>query len=398
MRRKGHLAPEGPGPDFPPHRERIVGEARDHLTSLESRLAQFAKNVNIPFKIEEVTRIETRMSEPTFWNDQADAQKVVQSLKAIKNVVEPYNGLQSALADCKELLELAEAEKDEASLTQIIAEIATLNAKYEQLELEMALGGRYDRSNVYMNITPGAGGTESCDWAEMLFRMYTNYCAKAGYSCEIIEMQPGEEAGLKDCTLYIKGANAYGYLKCEMGTHRLVRISPFDGNARRQTSFTAVQITPEIDGVADVVIDEKDLRVDTYRAGGAGGQHVNKTDSAIRLTHLPTGLVVACQTERSQVQNRARAMKMLAAKIQQLRESERMEELKDLQGTRGTIGWGHQIRSYVLAPYQMVKDLRSGHETSQVQNVLDGDLQPFVDAYLRWVLGGRKDRKARDIE
>jgi len=378
--------------------EHLVGEARDHFTSLETRLTAFAKNVNVPGKTSEMMRLEERMGDPTFWNDQAMAQKVVRELKAIKNVLDPYSELASAIKDLGELLEMAEAEKDEASLTQIIAEVTTLGTAYDQLELKMALSGRYDRSNVYMSISPGAGGTESCDWAAMLFRMYQSYCTKAGYSCEIIEMEPGDEAGMKDCTLYIKGENAYGYLKSEMGTHRLVRISPFDSNARRHTSFTAVQITPEIDEVDDVVIDEKDLRVDTYRASGAGGQHVNKTDSAIRLTHIPTGVVVACQTERSQVQNRGRAMKQLQSKLQQLKEAERMDELKDLQGERGTIGWGHQIRSYVLAPYQMIKDLRSGHETSQVQNVLDGELQPFVDAYLRWVLGGRKDRKARDIE
>jgi peptide chain release factor 2 len=375
-----------------------VGEARDLFTVLDNRLATFAKNVNVPAKTAEVVRLEERMGDPTFWNDQNLAQKVVQELKALKNLLDPYNEMAGATKDLGELLEMAELEKDESSLSQIMAEVAALNAKCDQLELNLVLSGRYDRSNVYLSITPGAGGTESNDWAAMLFRMYQSYCTKAGYSCEVIEMEPGDEAGMKDCTLYIKGPNAYGYLKCEMGTHRLVRISPFDSNARRHTSFTAVQVTPEIDDVGDVVIDEKDLRVDTYRASGAGGQHVNKTDSAVRLTHIPTGLVVACQTERSQVQNRGRAMKMLAAKIQQLKEAERMDELKDLQGERGTIGWGHQIRSYVLAPYQMIKDLRSGHETSQVQNVLDGDLQPFVDAYLRWVLGGRKDRKARDIE
>ena len=375
-----------------------MGEARDHLNALETRLAQFAKNVEIPGKREEISRLEARMSDPAFWNNQSEAQRVVQTLKAIKGVIEPYADLDAARQDLRELLELAEAEHDESSLSQIVAEVATLETRYAQLELAMALGGKYDRSNVYISITPGAGGTESCDWAEMLFRMYTNHCTKVGYSCEIIGMQPGDEAGLKDCTLFIKGENAYGYLKAEMGTHRLVRISPFDTNARRHTSFTAVQVTPEIDEVDDVVIDEKELRVDTFRAGGAGGQHVNKTDSAVRLTHLPTGVVVACQTERSQVQNKARAMKLLISRVQQIKDSERLDELKDLQGTRGTIGWGHQIRSYVLAPYQMVKDLRSGHESSQVQNVLDGELQPFIDAYLRWVLGGKKDRKARDIE
>jgi peptide chain release factor 2 len=245
-----------------------------------------------------------------------------------------------------------------------------------------------------MTIKPGAGGVESCDWAEMLFRMYTGHCRRMGWSCEVMEMLPGEVAGLKACTLEIKGENAYGYLKSEMGTHRLVRISPFDANARRQTSFAAVEVTPELDDLGDVQIDEKDLKIDTYKASGAGGQHVNKTESAIRLTHVPTGVVVSCQTQRSQMQNRLQAMNMLAAKLQQLKEVERLDELKDLKGERGTIGWGHQIRSYVMMPYQMVKDLRTGHESSQIQNVLDGDLQPFCESYLRWVLAGRPDRKA----
>jgi peptide chain release factor 2 len=210
---------------------------------------------------------------------------------------------------------------------------------------------------------------------------------------EVVDMLPGDEAGLKNCTLSIKGPNAYGQLKSEMGTHRLVRMSPFNADGKRQTSFAAVEITPEMDEVADIKIDEKELRIDTYRASGAGGQHVNKTDSAVRITHVPTGLFVACQNERSQVQNKSRAMKMLGAKLQQLKDMERLDELKDLKGERGTIGWGHQIRSYFLQPTQMVKDLRTRHGTSQAYQVLDGDIQPFIDAYLRWRLGGSKDMK-----
>jgi peptide chain release factor 2 len=370
-----------------------VGECRERLRILEGKLIEFARLLDVPGKQEEISRYETRMGDPAFWNDQAKAQEVVQTLKGVKGIVDPYLELKQAVADTGELIELTEGEKDDASLAELGAEVDRLNARYSQLELKLALSGKYDASSVYMTIHPGAGGTESCDWAEMLFRMYSNYCLKNGYSCEVIDMLPGEGAGLKSCTLYIKGSMAYGYLKSEMGTHRLVRISPFDANARRHTSFTAVEITPEIADVGDVVVDEDDLRIDTYRASGAGGQHVNKTDSAVRITHIPTGLFVACQTERSQVQNRGRAMKMLTAKIQQLRESERLEELQDMKGERGTIGWGHQIRSYVLAPYQMVKDLRTRYETSQVQNVLDGDLQPFIDAYLRWRLGGSKDMK-----
>jgi peptide chain release factor 2 len=370
-----------------------VGESRDKLKQLEGKLAEFAKLVNIPAKREEIQRYESRMGDGAFWNDPAKAQEVVAALKAVKAVVDPYQALVQAVTDTGELLEMAEAEKDEAGLAQLTAEADRLHARYDQLELSLALTGKYDRSNIFLNIKPGAGGVEACDWAGMLFRMYSQYCQKAGYAMTVIDMLPGEEAGLKSCTLSIKGPNAYGQFKSEMGTHRLVRMSPFNADGKRQTSFAAVEITPEMDDVGDVKIDEKELRIDTYRASGAGGQHVNKTDSAVRITHIPTGLFVACQAERSQVQNRATAMKMLVAKLQQLKETERLDELKDLKGERGTIGWGHQIRSYFLQPTQMVKDLRTRHGSNQAYQVLDGDLQPFIDAYLRWRLGGSKDMK-----
>jgi peptide chain release factor 2 len=372
-----------------------VGELKDRYLALQQKVDAFAKVVDLARREQEIAKLEARMSAPDFWDDQVRAQAMVKELKGNRAVAEPCQNLRNAVRDGLELLELAEGEADQATIAQIDADHGRLLATYESLELNLALGGKYDGCNVYLRITPGAGGTESCDWGEMLFRMYTAYCGRAGWSIEILDMLPGEVAGLKGCTLHIKGENAYGYLKCEMGTHRLVRISPFDSNARRQTSFTAVEVTPELDDVGDVAIDEKDLRVDTYRAGGAGGQHVNKTDSAVRLTHIPTGVVVACQAERSQVQNKAAAMKMLGARLQQLKEAERLDELKALGGERGTIGWGHQIRSYVMMPYQMVKDLRTGHQTSAIQGVLDGDLQPFLDAYLRWVIAGRPDRKSQ---
>jgi peptide chain release factor 2 len=375
-----------------------VGELRDRLTAIREKVARFAGVVDIPRKREAIARLEARMSEAEFWNDPAKAQAQMAELKLLKGVVDPWTTLDRAASDALELLDLAESENDAASLADLDAEPARLAEGYDQLELRLAISGKYDRSNVFLTIKPGAGGVESCDWAEMLFRMYTAHCRRLGWSCEIMDMLPGDVAGLKICTLAIKGENAYGYLKSEMGTHRLVRISPFDANARRQTSFAAVEITPELDEVDEVVIDTKDLKIDTYKASGAGGQHVNKTESAIRLTHIPTGQVVSCQTERSQMENRGRAMKMLAAKLQQLKETERLDELKDFKGERGTIAWGHQIRSYVLMPYQMVKDLRTGHETSQVQAVLDGEVQPFCESYMRWVLAGRPDRKAQSAD
>ncbi|MBA3700354.1 MAG: peptide chain release factor 2 [Planctomycetes bacterium] len=370
-----------------------MGECRDRLLELKGKLDAFAKLMNVAAKQEEIQRYEMRMGDPSFWTDQAKAQEMVATLKSVKGVVDPCVELSQAVKDNLEMLEMTEAEKDEAGQAEIAAEAARLAMRYDKLELTLALSGKYDRSNIFLYIKPGAGGTEACDWAGMLFRMYSAYCQKAGYTVEVVDMLPGDEAGIKNCTLSIKGPNAYGNLKSEMGTHRLVRMSPFNADGKRQTSFAAVEITPEMDEVGDVKIDEKELRIDTYRASGAGGQHVNKTDSAVRITHVPTGLFVACQTERSQIQNRGRAMKMLIAKLQQLKETERLDELKDLKGERGTIGWGHQIRSYFLQPTQMVKDLRTRHSTSQAYNVLDGELQPFIDAYLRWRLGGSKDMK-----
>jgi len=371
-----------------------MGELRDRYIELQKKVEQFAGVVSLDAKLQLIARLEARMSEADFWVDQVRAQVQVMELKSTRSVSQPCLDMRHAVKDNLELLELAESENDQATIAQINADHARMLTAYEALELKLALGGKYDHCNIFLRITPGAGGTESQDWGEMLFRMYAAHCVAVGWKLEVLDMMPGEGAGIKGCTLRISGENTYGYMKCEMGTHRLVRISPFDANARRQTSFTAVEVTPELDDVGDVVIDEKELRVDTYRAGGAGGQHVNKTDSAVRLTHIPTGVVVACQAERSQVQNKGAAMKMLISRVQQLKDSERLDELKALGGERGTIGWGYQIRSYVMMPYQMVKDLRTGHETGQIQAVLDGELQPFLDAYLRWVIAGRPDRKS----
>jgi peptide chain release factor 2 len=372
-----------------------VGELHERLSAIEKKIGEFSKVVDIPLKEQQISRLESRMAEGDFWTDQARAQAQVGELKSIKGIVEPWRTLAGAARDARELCEMAENDGDVGTLTDLDGEHARLVEAYDQLELTLALSGKYDSADVYLSIKPGAGGTESCDWGEILFRMYSAFCQKKGWTFDVLDMLPGEIAGLKACSVRISGENVYGYLKAEMGTHRLVRISPFDSNARRQTSFAAIEITPEMADVAEVKLDDKELRIDTFRASGAGGQHVNKTDSAVRVTHIPTGMFVACQLERSQVQNKATAMRMLAAKLQQAKDTERLEELKDFRGERGTIAWGHQIRSYVMMPYQMVKDLRTGHTTSRIQEVLDGDLQPFLDAYLRWVLAGRPDRKAQ---
>ena len=372
-----------------------MGELHERLSAIEKKIVDFSKVVDIPLKEQQISRLESRMAEGDFWTDQARAQTQVGELKSIKGIVEPWRTLATAARDARELCDMAEGENDTPTLLDLDAEHARLVTAYDLLELTLALSGKYDRADVYLSIKPGAGGTESCDWGEILFRMYSAFCQKKGWTFDVLDMLPGEIAGLKTCSVRITGENVYGYLKAEMGTHRLVRISPFDGNARRQTSFAAIEITPEMADVAEVKLDDKELRIDTFRASGAGGQHVNKTDSAVRVTHVPTGMFVACQLERSQVQNKATAMRMLAAKLQQVKDTERLDELKDFRGERGTIAWGHQIRSYVMMPYQMVKDLRTGHTTSRIQEVLDGDLQQFLDAYLRWVLAGRPDRKAQ---
>ncbi len=372
-----------------------MSELRDRLSAFREKVAAFAKVVDVAAKREQIARLEARMADGDFWNDQARAQQQVAELKSIRAIVDPWIELDRQAGDSVDLCDLAEMENDEGTLKDLDAEYGTLVAAYDALELNLALSGRYDRCNVYLSIKPGAGGTESCDWGEMLFRMYSAFCQKRGWTFDVLDMLPGEIAGLKSCSIRITGENVYGYLKSEMGTHRLVRISPFDSNARRQTSFTAIEITPELDEVGEVQIPDKDLLIDTLKSSGAGGQHVNKTESAIRIMHIPTGIFVKVQSERSQQQNRAIGMRMIAAKLQQMKDTERLDELKDLKGERGTIAWGHQIRSYVMMPYQMVKDLRTGYTTSKIQEVLDGDVGPFLDSYLRWVLAGRPDRKAQ---
>jgi len=301
--------------------------------------------------------------------------------------VKPFDALSQAIGDAAVLVELAEAEPEGAARDEALQEAAdTLHrgqAIFEKLRLQSLLGGKLDASNAFLTLHSGAGGTESCDWADMLFRMYRMYCEDNGYELEILDIQPGEEAGLKYVTFAVRGGYAYGCLKGERGVHRLVRISPFDSAKRRHTSFCSLDVIAELEDDIEVEVNESDLRIDTYRSGGAGGQHVNKTDSAIRLTHLPTGIVVACQSERSQHMNRSKAMSILKAKIYELQADKQRKEMERFYGEKGEIAWGSQIRSYVLQPYTLVKDHRTDEQTSNVQAVLDGALQPFIDATLR---------------
>lgn len=317
---------------------------------------------------------------------------------ALEDQLGSIGRIEQALEDNLTLIELGEAEKDEATVSEAEAELKKLKADVSRRELEALLSGEADGNDCYLEVHAGAGGTESNDWAGMLLRMYVRWAEQHGYKVDWLEESEGEGAGIKSATLLVKGPNAYGWLKSEAGVHRLVRISPFDANARRHTSFSSVTVYPVIDQTIDIDIPEKDVRIDVYRASGAGGQHVNKTESAVRITHLPTGIAVSCQTERSQHQNRANCWEMLRSRLYEIELKKKQDETGAFVGEKSDIGWGHQIRSYVLQPYQLVKDLRTGVESRSPDDVLDGDLDPFMAAALAQAIGGKKAEKIEDIE
>ncbi|AQR78607.1 peptide chain release factor 2 [Paenibacillus larvae subsp. pulvifaciens] len=326
---------------------------------------------------------EVKMAAPDFWDDQEKAQKTIAELNAIKGSVEQFQALSSEFGDIEVMAQLAEEEDDESLAAEVAESIKGIVGKLEGFELQLLLSQPYDRLNAILELHPGAGGTESQDWAEMLLRMYRRWAEKHDFKVEVLDYLPGDEAGVKSVTLLIKGYNAYGYLKAEKGVHRLVRISPFDASGRRHTSFVSCDVVPEIDDDVDVEIRSEDLKIDTYRASGAGGQHINTTDSAVRITHIPTGIVVTCQTERSQIKNRERAMKLLRSKLYEKKIEEQEKHLAEIRGEQSDIAWGSQIRSYVFHPYSMVKDHRTSAETGNAGAVMDGDLDMFIDAYLR---------------
>lgn len=325
------------------------------------------------------------MQAPDFWNDPEKSNQKMRESKGLKDIVDTMNGLSSQYDDILTLIEMGYEDNDPAIIPDIEAELKKFKETFENIRISTLLSGEYDRNNAILKLNAGAGGTESCDWCSMLYRMYTRWAERKGFALEVLDYLDGDEAGIKSVTFQINGENAYGYLKSEKGVHRLVRISPFNAQGKRQTSFVSLDVMPDIEEDVDVEIKDEDIRIDTYRSSGAGGQHINKTSSAIRITHFPTGIVVTCQNERSQFQNKDKAMQMLKAKLYMLKREENAEKLSDIRGDVKEIGWGNQIRSYVMQPYTMVKDHRTEEESGNVNAVLDGALDPFINAYLRWI-------------
>jgi peptide chain release factor 2 len=355
------------------------------LAELRRRLSESARDLDVEGKRARLGKLEALASDPALWDDQAEARKVTSELALVKDDIDLIDGLERKLSDLEVLYELAREEDDDAVGAEVEAGVAALTAELDRLELRSLFSGEHDERDAVCEVHSGAGGTDAQDWAEMLLRMYLRWAERRGFSVELDEVTAGQEAGISSATFIVRGRYAYGLLTAEKGVHRLVRISPFDAQARRHTAFASLEAVPFLDEASEeVAIDDKDLRIDTYRSSGAGGQHVNVTDSAVRITHLPTGIVVSCQNQRSQHQNKDVAMKILAAKLAERAREERRAELAAIAGEQREVAWGSQIRTYVLQPYQMVKDLRTDHESGNVQAVLDGELDPFMEAYLRW--------------
>ena len=354
------------------------------VADIRKSLVAAGEALHIDHIKEQIAELTEEMNQPEFWNDTERSTRVNQKLGSLKNKVEHYEKLLSSADDIEVMMDLAKEENDDDMVAEVGEELSRLKEQTDALELETLMRGDYDDSDAILSLHAGAGGTEAQDWTQMLYRMYTRYCEKMGFTVKVLDYLDGDEAGVKSVTFEVSGDHAYGYLRGEKGVHRLVRISPFDANARRHTSFSSLDVSPILeDDEGDIEINMKDVRVDTYHSSGAGGQNVNKTSSAVRMTHFPTGIVVACQTERDQVQNRATCLKMLKAKLLELREREKEQQMADIKGEMKKIEWGSQIRSYVFHPYSMVKDHRTGYETSNVSAVMDGELDGFITAYLQ---------------
>ena len=361
------------------------------ISGYDAQIENIKQSLDLDSKKKRIEELEADMEAPGFWDDPDKSNKAMKELKTLKDSFEGYNSLKSGLEDINTLIEMADEMQDDSLISEIEDEITVFEEKMDSIRTETLLSGEYDKCNAILTLHAGAGGTESCDWCQMLFRMYTRWAEKHGYSTQTIDYLEGDEAGIKSVTIEISGDNAYGHLKSEHGVHRLVRISPLYAAGKRQTSFVSCDVMPDIDEDIDIQINDDDLRIDTYRSSGAGGQHINKTSSAIRITHLPTGIVVQCQNERSQHKNKDQAMKRLKTKLYLLKQQQHLEKLSDIRGDVGDNGWGNQIRSYVLQPYTMVKDHRTNFESGNPSAVLDGDLDGFMNAYLAWDNNSKKE-------
>ncbi len=353
------------------------------LTSLLESLNDLGEALKLGEVQKEIETLEEQTAQPGFWDDMANSSAVSKRISALKGIIERYNKLKELYDDTLTLIDIAFEENDESLLDEVKEGYQSFCKQLEEQKLATLLSGEYDSKNAILTFHAGAGGTEAQDWAQMLYRMYSRWAERHGFSVKLLDYLDGDEAGLKSASLLIEGLNAYGFLRSETGVHRLVRISPFDSSGRRHTSFASLEVMPEIDDDITIEIRDEDLKVDTYRASGAGGQHVNKTESAVRITHIPTGIIVACQTERSQIQNRATALKMLKSKLVEIKEREHLDKIEDIKGEQKEIAWGAQIRSYVFMPYTLVKDHRTGFEIGNVTAVMDGDLDGFINAYLK---------------
>ena len=362
-----------------------LDQFKTELNSYEEPLKEVRESLDMEYKERRIEELERKMEEPNFWDDPEKAQAQMKELGSLKDDRDTYNKLVSDKEDMETLIEMGYEENDPSLIPEISEMLGSFKERFEEIRIKTLLSGEYDKCNAIIKLNAGAGGTEAMDWCGMLYRMYTRYAERKGFSVEELDFLDGEEAGVKSVTFQVNGENAYGYLKSEKGVHRLVRISPFNANGKRQTSFVSCDVMPDIEDDIDIEIKDEDIRIDTYRSSGAGGQHINKTSSAIRITHFPTGIVVTCQNERSQFQNKDKAMQMLKAKLYMLAQEEQMAKLSGIRGEVTDIAWGNQIRSYVMQPYTMVKDHRTNEERGQVNAVLDGDIDPFINAYLKWI-------------
>ena len=375
-----------------------LDELKARMKTYEEPMQQMRSSLDLDNKEKRIEELERTMAEPGFWENPEQAQKLQKELGSLKNGIEAYTKLENLYEETLMMIDMANEEEDESVLPDIRSDMDQFLEDFEFMRIRTLLSGPYDANDAIVTLHSGAGGTEACDWCGMLYRMYSRWVDKKGLSLEVLDSLDGDEAGIKSITFQVNGENAYGLLKSEMGIHRLVRISPFNAAGKRQTSFVSCDVMPDIEEDVDIEVKDEDIRIDTYRSSGAGGQHINKTSSAIRITHFPTGIVVTCQNERSQFQNKDKAMQMLKARLLMLKMEENREKAAGIRGEVKEIGWGSQIRSYVFQPYTMVKDLRTGQETGNVQAVMDGDLDPFIDAYLKWDSLGRPDRKAMSAD